>query len=75
VAGDFWGWRHGIFSFGLLAVLLLVHEAFTGLTKPNDPRRGSAVDARRVLESGTYLVLAILAWTASRYVDATWGGG
>jgi hypothetical protein len=75
VAGDFWGWRHGIFSFGLLAVLLLVHEAFSGWTKSRDPRGEAVLDARRVLESGTYLVLAILAWSASRYVDATWGTG
>jgi hypothetical protein len=76
VAGDFWGWRHGLFSFGLIAVLLLVHEAFSAWTTAAEPRRGrSPLDARRVLESGAYLGLAALAWSASRYVDATWGGG
>ncbi len=76
VAGDFWGWRHGIFSFGLLAVLLLVHEAFSAWTKPADPRPGARpLDARRVIESVAYLVLAVLAWSASRYVDSAWGAG
>lgn len=76
VAGDFWGWRHGIFSFGLLAVLLLVHEAFGAWTTPSQPipeRRPP--DARRVMESLAYITLGVLAWTASRYVDATWGAG
>jgi hypothetical protein len=76
VAGDFWGWRHGLFSFGLLAVLLLVHEAFSAWTTPADPRPGSRpLDARRVFESLAYLVLAALAWSASQYVDAAWGAG
>jgi hypothetical protein len=76
VAGDFWGWRHGIFSFGLLAVLLLVHEAFAMWSTPDDPRRENGPpDAKRVLESTVYIVLAVIAWTASQYVDATWGGG
>jgi hypothetical protein len=76
VAGDFWGWRHGLFSFGLIAVLLLVHEAFAGLTKRELPTtRESRIDPRRIAESTAYLVLAVLAWSASRFVDATWGGG
>jgi hypothetical protein len=76
VAGDFWGWRHGLFSFGLLALLLLVHEAFVAWTKPADPRSGAQpLDARRVLESLAYLVLAVLAWSASRYLDVAWGAG
>lgn len=76
VAGDFWGWRHGIFSFGLLAVLLLVHEAFGAWTTPSEPTPGTRPpDARRVFESLAYLALGVLAWTASRYVDVTWGAG
>ncbi|GEM_PF-623341 len=33
VAGDFWGWRHGLLTFGVLAGLLLAHEIFLGVAK------------------------------------------
>lgn len=76
VAGDFWGWRHGIFSFGLLAVLLLVHESFAAWKLPDDPAEAARpADPRRVFESLAYLALAAMAWTASRYVDTMWGPG
>jgi hypothetical protein len=76
VAGDFWGWRHGIFSFGLLAVLLLVHESFAAWQQPDEPVPDARpTDPRRVFESIAYLVLAAIAWTASRYVDTAWGPG
>lgn len=76
VAGDFWGWRHGIFSFGLLAVLLLVHESFAAWKTADTPAPETRPsDPRRVAESVAYIALGVLAWTASRYVDATWGPG
>jgi hypothetical protein len=76
VAGDFWGWRHGIFSFGLIAVLLLVHEAFAAWKQPGGPEEPERpMDARRALESVLYLALGIAAWLGSRYVEATWGAG
>lgn len=76
VSGDFWGWRHGIFSFGLIGGLLLVHEAFGAWTTPRGPRADERpMDARRAFESVAYLTLGLLAWMASRYVDQTWGGG
>jgi hypothetical protein len=76
VAGDFWGWRHGIFSFGLIAVLLLVHEAFGAWQQPSRPDEGERpMDARRAIESLVYLALGIGAWLGSRYVEATWGAG
>jgi hypothetical protein len=31
VAGDFWGWRHGILTFGVLAGLLVAHEVFAAV--------------------------------------------
>jgi len=33
VSGDFWGWRHGILTFGVLAGLLLAHEVFAGIAR------------------------------------------
>lgn len=76
VSGDFWGWRHGIFSFGLIAVLLLVHEAFAAWKQPGGPEEAEPpMDARRALESVLYLALGIAAWLGSRYVEATWGAG
>jgi hypothetical protein len=76
VAGDFWGWRHGVFSFGLIAVLLLVHEAFGAWQQPGEPGEPERpMNARRALESVLYLALGIGAWLGSRYVETTWGGG
>jgi hypothetical protein len=75
VAGDFWGWRHGIFSFGLIAVLLLVHEVFAGWARDERATpQAAGVDPQRVLESAFYLALGFAAWTASRWVDFLWGG-
>jgi hypothetical protein len=31
VSGDFWGWRHGILTFGVLAGMLITHQVFAGL--------------------------------------------
>jgi hypothetical protein len=76
VAGDFWGWRHGLFSFGLIAGLLLVHEHFASMTRPEDTTsKTRAPNARRMLESAVYLILAVLAWSASRFIDTAWGPG
>jgi hypothetical protein len=76
VAGDFWGWRHGIFSFGLIAVLLLVHEAFAAWKQPGGPEEAERpMDARRALETVIYLALGVAAWLGSRYVETTWGTG
>jgi hypothetical protein len=76
VAGDFWGWRHGLLSFGLLAALLLVHEAFAAWTREDDAIPGRRTsDARRTLESAAYLGLALLTWVLSRSMDAFLGAG
>jgi hypothetical protein len=76
VAGDFWGWRHGIFSFGLIAVLLIVHEAFAGWTRHEQVTSGAATGGgRRIFESVVYLWLAAIAWMASRAIDVALVGG
>jgi hypothetical protein len=79
VAGDFWGWRHGLLTFGMLAVLLVVHEVFSQVARPEptrgtsgepaDGRRPAPSEARRTAESVAYLVVAVLAWLAYRVLD------
>jgi hypothetical protein len=71
VAGDFWGWRHGLLSFGLIAALLLAHEGFASATRPRTVTSESRpFDGRRVVESGVYLLLGGIAWFLSRAIDA-----
>jgi hypothetical protein len=33
VSGDFWGWRHGLLTFGVLAGMLITHQVFAGLAQ------------------------------------------
>jgi hypothetical protein len=74
VAGDFWGWRHGLLSFGLIAALLLAHEAFASATRARTVTSDARpLDARRMLESAVYLGLAVVAWTLSRSIDTMAG--
>jgi hypothetical protein len=90
VAGDFWGWTHGLLTFGVLAALLLVHELFATFTHPetHGPSSGAdshadsgAQDARggvaegRTLEAFVYVALALLLWGANRVLDSLYGGG
>jgi hypothetical protein len=46
VSGDFWGWRHGILTFGVLAGMLITHQVFAGLAlgkgSPHRARGGGA---------------------------------
>lgn len=70
VSGDFWGWAHGLVTFGMIAGMLLAHEAFANLARSRQPGDEEAPgEARRVLESVTYLGLALLAWFAYRALD------
>jgi hypothetical protein len=76
VAGDFWGWRHGLLTFGTLAVLLLVHEMFGAWTaRREESRDASPFDPRRAIESTAYLLIAGAAWLINRYLDRLWSGG
>jgi hypothetical protein len=74
VAGDFWGWRHGLLTFGVLAGLLITHQVFAALTRPGRPGAGPAAGAR-VLETGAYALLGLVAWGLSRYLDRALGAG
>ena len=70
VAGDFWGWSHALLTFGVLAGMLLVREAFAA-RRSADPGTGES----RLLESGAYLALSGGAWWANRLLDQVFGAG
>jgi hypothetical protein len=63
----------------MLAVLLVVHEVFSQMARPEptrgtsgepaDGRRPAPSEARRTAESVAYLVVAVLAWLAYRALD------
>jgi hypothetical protein len=87
VAGDFWGWRHGLLTFGLLAGLLLVHEVFSAFARPEGadaraPERAGpttgpveAALPRRGAEAALYALLGLTVWLANRYLDLLFGAG
>ena len=71
VAGDFWGWTHALLTFGVLAVLLMVREAFA---RQSAAATGTE-EPRRLVESGAYLLLGVGAWWANRMLDGSFGPG
>jgi hypothetical protein len=83
VSGDFWGWRHGLLTFGVLAALVISHEVFAGLqARPH--RRGTAgdvaggdgsgpSDTRRTIEAVVYLLIGLAAWGMNRLLDLSVG--
>ena len=77
VSGDFWGWRHGLLTFGLIAGMLLVHEVFAGMARGEEAasRAERRADPRRILESLFYVGIAAVVWLVNRYLDASWGPG
>lgn len=76
VAGDFRGWRHGLLSFGAIALLLLAHEAFASWRRTPPSEAGEeTMDPRRLLESVLYLAVGAGAWFVHRMIDRLWGGG
>lgn len=56
VSGDFWGWRHGMFGMGAIALMLVGHEivALAGGARPSF--------GWRVFEQVMYVFLAALSW-------------
>ena len=85
VSGDFWGWWHGLLTFGVLAALVIAHELFAGL-QARVHRRGTAgdigggdgsgpSDARRTIEAVAYLLIGLAAWGMNRLLDLSVGAG
>ncbi|HUP50249.1 MAG TPA: hypothetical protein VNA04_15840 [Thermoanaerobaculia bacterium] len=75
VSGDFWGWRHGLSTFGVLALLLIAHEVFASWTGGAASEMDTASDARRIAETVVYLFLGGVAWGLHRLADRVWGPG
>jgi hypothetical protein len=76
VSGDFWGWRHALLTFGVLAGLLVVREAFASWAQAREGSPESAPrDPRRILETGAYVLMGLAAWALNRYVDRLLGAG
>ncbi len=74
VAGDFWGWRHGLLGMGTIGLMLVGHEAFTAVAGSGEGP-GRVPVARRVLERLFYIGMAGGAWGLNRFIDTTFGGG
>jgi hypothetical protein len=87
VSGDFWGWWHGLLTFGILAALVIAHELFAGL-QARGHRRGTAgdiggdgdgsgttSDTRRTVEAVVYLLIGLAAWGMNRLLDLSVGAG
>ena len=86
VSGDFWGWWHGLLTFGVLAALVIAHELFAGF-QARAHRRGTAgdiggdgdssgsPDARRTIEAVAYLLIGLAAWGMNRLLDLSVGAG
>ena len=87
VAGDFWGWQHGLLTFGVLAALVIAREIFAGLAAAGTStgRTGDVAgdegpshepsETQRTLEAIVYLLLGLAAWWLNRLLDGSLGGG
>ncbi len=76
VAGDFFGWRHGLASLGAVIVMLVIHELavarLPGLpTTAETPAQ--VARSRRLFESAAYALLAVGFWVMHRVLDR-WTG-
>lgn len=70
VAGDFWGWRHGILGMGTIAMMLVWHEFIVFGSSKMPPTR-----TLRVFERGMYIGLAAGVWLLNRMIDRFYVGG
>ena len=64
VAGDFWGWRHGILGVGTVALMLVGHEVIAVIAGRSRP---SAL--LRFVERILYIGIAAAAWAVNRFID------
>ncbi len=70
VAGDFWGWRHGILGMGTIVLMLVWHEFIVYGGSKMAPTR-----MMRALEQSMYIGLTVVVWLLSQMIDRVYGGG
>ena len=78
VSGDFWGWRHGLASVGIIGALLIAHELFASWSGDGADQVEVDVtkfDTRRIAETVAYLAIGGAAWGLHRLADRWWGPG
>jgi hypothetical protein len=75
VAGDFYGWWHGLLAVGVVAAMLGVHELNRTVNFPGGPRLPAPTPPRRWLESSFYLFCGLATWSANRFLDRYLGPG
>lgn len=69
VAGDFYGWRHGLLAVGFIAGLLGVRELYGVLQDRLATALAGEQSRRRTWESATYVLTGLLFWWLSRSLD------
>jgi len=70
VAGDFWGWRHGILGMGTIAVMLAGHGIIALIAGTVPPSVWL-----RLIERALYIGLAATAWAINQAIDLKYIGG
>jgi hypothetical protein len=75
VAGDFYGWWHGLLAVGVVAVMLGAHEMTRTVHIPGGPRIPAPSPVRRWMESFFYLFCGVATWSANRLLDRYLGPG
>lgn len=74
VAGDFWGWRHGILGMGTIGLMLVGHELL--LFRSGRTVAGSEPSLiLRLFERGLYIGLGFLVWALNRWIDLAYTTG
>jgi hypothetical protein len=69
VAGDFYGWKHGLLGFAVVGVMLVFHEAAMILGGRLESRRPGRVP--RGIESWFYILCGAGAWGLSHMLEET----
>ena len=70
VAGDFWGWQHGILGMGTIAIMLVGHEVI-GMIGDSAYNKTSL----RIIERFVYIGLAAFVWFLNQIIDQAYVAG
>ena len=69
VAGDFWGWRHGILGMGVIGLMLVGHEVIMFIGGKMPPAA-----ALRIFERCLYIGLAAAVFALNKLIDHLYVG-